>query len=971
MIEKISHYSLTTPASVHDEEALTALELAGRTAEKVNQCVDEVNTIPKKVSDDVEKHIENGDFDKQINEYAGDLETRLENILNSSCGGSEEVVDMRVGIDGVTYLNAGRALRTQLNQTMFMRGLIDSVDKLPDVNEVFNAGVHILHFSEGATDIPAGLPFTKWTGRIAALLTFTNFYNRQVLITDKHVYTRNAGGSGVYGEWSTLNEITQNGGANDTNYTTNLPDVNDALDGFYSLHFAAGSSAIPANLPWSTWRGRVATLLTTSNEYKRQLLFTDTYMYTRYKSGSGWSSWVNILGKETVTVGAGGDYQTVLAALINHPTNTRIILKSGTYYVDMEYMSVFGSSYFDNYTGYAGKTVHDRGLFLGDGVELIGEGNVTLLFQSLYNNNVSQYFSILNTSQNNRIENINIESAYADACRYLLHDDFATSAGTNVFKNLTFKGQSFLGTAIGGGFGTKNTYIIDNCVFNDLNETIAIAYHNNANVGENRLFIRDCYCDGKIDIKHYGSYTKKSRVYITGCKYKNYELRFGDTSNPVENIEVVAHGNNTDVRMDALDEKINVVEQREIATRGNVTGNGSATRTGLVTFITDDGRIEDYTLFKPIFAKYGIGCTTAVCTDKVGKTVNGQQFTSLEQYRELQDVYGWEICSHARHSDLTSLSDDELDNELRGSMQWLKDNNFNGYDILMYPYGKYDERVQRFASKYYRFARVTDYAFATDPLNTYATKGFYFNNGTNTLVITGFAVNTIEHWKSLIDQANANGKWLIIWTHSWEVAQWGNSALFEQVVKYASENARCVSCSKALELIGNTVDQTSWSKEYDEHFVIGNNGRVSSNIARTVYLKPNSVTFGTLPSEFRHNFVSVVNIYGSDNLTNSPAGKAGTLVTYRFAVSENEITNTAYVWQEFYEYGTKFVYRRVGKYTNAWDTWRYADPVTASTTTRDGSNFLKYKGLLISDMTLNKPIYYDGEKWVDMAGNTV
>lgn len=37
------HYSFENPASVYDEEAMTALELAARTAKKVNECVDVIN----------------------------------------------------------------------------------------------------------------------------------------------------------------------------------------------------------------------------------------------------------------------------------------------------------------------------------------------------------------------------------------------------------------------------------------------------------------------------------------------------------------------------------------------------------------------------------------------------------------------------------------------------------------------------------------------------------------------------------------------------------------------------------------------------------------------------------------------------------------------------------------------------------------------------------------------------------------
>ena len=101
-IEKLNHhYSFTNPASIYDEEALTALELAGRTAAKMNEVVDDQNalrqeteshlkaqdetidarmasqdaylekinhvTVPAVVNDEMDERIEDGTFDDKIN----------------------------------------------------------------------------------------------------------------------------------------------------------------------------------------------------------------------------------------------------------------------------------------------------------------------------------------------------------------------------------------------------------------------------------------------------------------------------------------------------------------------------------------------------------------------------------------------------------------------------------------------------------------------------------------------------------------------------------------------------------------------------------------------------------------------------------------------------------------------------------------------------------------------------------------
>lgn len=145
MIEKMNqHYSFTNPASIHDEEALTALELAGRQGAKINEIIDSQNTlttetkahlseqdgsiknainaIPGKVTDEVQKQIDNGTVktmvDASVSTKTADLTQRVDNLVGSVSAGSTsldaEVIDIRAGADGKTYASAGEAVRTQL-----------------------------------------------------------------------------------------------------------------------------------------------------------------------------------------------------------------------------------------------------------------------------------------------------------------------------------------------------------------------------------------------------------------------------------------------------------------------------------------------------------------------------------------------------------------------------------------------------------------------------------------------------------------------------------------------------------------------------------------------------------------------------------------------------------------------------------------------------------------------------------------
>lgn len=81
-IEPINHYSLTNPASVYDEEALTALELAARTAGKVNEVIGDNNNFKteqeKKTAAFVQQmKNENANFTAQMNTKFSDMEALI------------------------------------------------------------------------------------------------------------------------------------------------------------------------------------------------------------------------------------------------------------------------------------------------------------------------------------------------------------------------------------------------------------------------------------------------------------------------------------------------------------------------------------------------------------------------------------------------------------------------------------------------------------------------------------------------------------------------------------------------------------------------------------------------------------------------------------------------------------------------------------------------------------------------------
>lgn len=149
-LEKICHYAITNHATIYNEEGLTSLELAGRTAAKVNECVDAFNqlhdetvehldlqdmeiserlgvqderitimndvTMPSKVDSEIQERIDDGSFDKSIDAYLNNLSDRLDNLLGQvtkgSTSGDAELIDIRLDAEGTVHTSAGEAVRS-------------------------------------------------------------------------------------------------------------------------------------------------------------------------------------------------------------------------------------------------------------------------------------------------------------------------------------------------------------------------------------------------------------------------------------------------------------------------------------------------------------------------------------------------------------------------------------------------------------------------------------------------------------------------------------------------------------------------------------------------------------------------------------------------------------------------------------------------------------------------------------------
>lgn len=465
-----------------------------------------------------------GDNIADINDNISFLSARVDNIATlpeGSTTGDAELIDMRVGADGTTYENAGTAVRTQVSE--LKQDLDNNFAKLEHGKNYFNYN-------------GASVGYVEYNTGIIASHIQSYVYN---FIPCEPNTTYSISQTYSEGIPYNLHIAFFNGTSDTSNYISG--DLKQ--DKFTTPENATLMSISVKAVDADSLQIEKGTFRTNYQAYEKKVQYNS--LGTEIQ---------NRLNKKVVHVGKINsteyEYSMLLSALINNPSDTIILLHEGIYDIVSEYEIIYGSDYFTKYNGYqSSDNKMDAGLFLGDGVEIIGIGNVSIYFEYGGNNEkVRHYFSVFNTTQNNVIDNITIHTGNNQSCRYHIHDDFAETlegGGINHFKNIVFNGFTYLGTCIGGGMGKQNTYIIENCVFIDIMQSIAISYHNCVSNSKNKLIIKDNYCDGSIRIKHYGSSEENTtKAIITNNHCTMIGIGFTDVETyPNRNIQVFEWNN--------------------------------------------------------------------------------------------------------------------------------------------------------------------------------------------------------------------------------------------------------------------------------------------------------------------------------------------------------------------------------------------------------------------------------------------
>lgn len=208
---------------------------------------------------------------------------------------------------------------------------------------------------------------------------------------------------------------------------------------------------------------------------------------------------------------------------------------------------------------------------------------------------------------------------------------------------------------------------------------------------------------------------------------------------------------------------------------------GSNYNKPLFSIVFDDTRLSAYTGWFPFFNNLGLLGSLAVCTMRPDNHTEVEESMTWLQVKEMANA-GWEIMSHSvNHLDMRELSDEELDYELLESKTVLES---HGHIVnhFVYPMGYNNEKVRRFARKYYKSAReyaepalneerVNEHSF-----NPYKVRSFGERDPEDITTDEGMAA-----CKAQIDIAYAENRWMVLTGHSHSIAK--EAALLE-IIQY-------------------------------------------------------------------------------------------------------------------------------------------------------------------------------------------
>ena len=285
-------------------------------------------------------------------------------------------------------------------------------------------------------------------------------------------------------------------------------------------------------------------------------------------------------------------------------------------------------------------------------------------------------------------------------------------------------------------------------------------------------------------------------------------------------------------------------------------------RRPMVTIIDDDGNYQFYTMLYPLMLQYHVPMVTAYMADNNYRYPN--MYMSKEQ---LADVIaaGGEVIGHTT-GNLAAMDIAVAEDTVARCQRMFKANGIYT-DLFVYPNGGNNEAVREMMAKYYsgafttfdpvrdndnrtnygcianyRIKRVHCGGDAYDPI---ATTGRYANLDTSLM----------EYFEELIAEAKEKNSWLIMYTHTFQIADGqvptdGKSQLerLEEIIQYCiQEGVDIVTASEGFEVFGNAWQAGDYLGEHNTDMTLhATQGSAMNKLGQYDFPAGNAIDWGNL-----------------------------------------------------------------------------------------------------------------------------
>lgn len=391
-------------------------------------------------------------------------------------------------------------------------------------------------------------------------------------------------------------------------------------------------------------------------------------------------------------------------------------------------------------------------------------------------------------------------------------------------------------------------------------------------------------------------------------------------------------------------------------------------RRPLMTFIDDDSCAEFADIWPDICREKNIRVNCAVISGAVGDS-------SHLSWSQIVSMHNDGIVEFVNHTDeqatLAGIEKSVVHQRVMHCKNALAEHGIHTGDILVYPYGTYDESCIDVLRDICRCAITTDMGetitYNIPPVRTFAL-------WRNELVESNASANPSLEWmKSVVDAAKANNAWVIWMSHS-QYAGFTDSAIanIKALIDYAVEqDVEIVTVNEALEIYGNVFEAGDYQNGgMANGFVVGCDGTTYGRGADFEEIH-NKYLFVTPPNAFpRCNMLaSFVTGYYGVGFPND-----GVLLSVIAPSSATEYIYRSYQLYKTSTANTSDLYMRSFSTDGLPNVFKLITPKSGTSQQRPP---YVAKGYCYFDTTLGKPIFANADAqnaWYKLtitAGTTV